>query len=157
MSPGTIARLKSVGHVNRTLVFLRSDSGLFPPRSQAHARGARNGVVTSTVIRPVLKRESPRLCEPAGRRGGRFAASDGLNLTWPVPKDGQGGCFSLAMGVGILIQVRFQVLVEHLERKRLGEAGQFSEETKPWCVAHQIAAHEEKTAAVGRIHRHGFS
>ncbi len=51
----TIARLKSVGHVNRTLVFLRSDSQAFPPVGATLMLGeAEVGTVTSSGLSPRL-------------------------------------------------------------------------------------------------------
>ncbi len=53
----TIARLKSVGHVNRTLVFLRSDSSAFPePATKLTQEGHDAGSVTSTGFSPQLER-----------------------------------------------------------------------------------------------------
>jgi folate-binding protein YgfZ len=52
----TIARLKSVGHVNRTLVFLRSESAVFPVRGASLVLGEKEiGVVTSSGFSPRLK------------------------------------------------------------------------------------------------------
>jgi folate-binding protein YgfZ len=50
----TISRLKSVGHVNRTLVFLRSDSAEFPPRTTLLVTqdGREVGAVTSSGYSP---------------------------------------------------------------------------------------------------------
>jgi folate-binding protein YgfZ len=51
----TIARLKSVGHVNRTLVFLQSGSASFPPPQTRLMQGDREaGVVTSSGFSPRL-------------------------------------------------------------------------------------------------------
>jgi folate-binding protein YgfZ len=53
----TIARLKSVGHVNRTLVFLRADSGHFPAPGEKLMHGEREvGSVTSAGFSPSLER-----------------------------------------------------------------------------------------------------
>jgi len=53
----TIARLKSVGHVNRTLVFLRSDSASFPKPETKLAQADREvGTVTSAGFSPRLDR-----------------------------------------------------------------------------------------------------
>ncbi len=51
----TIARLKSVGHVNRTLVFLKSDSESFPATGAKLVHDGREiGVVTSSGLSPRL-------------------------------------------------------------------------------------------------------
>ncbi len=53
----TIARLKSVGHVNRTLVFLKSDSASFPEAQAKLMQGDREiGVVTSAGFSPRLEK-----------------------------------------------------------------------------------------------------
>jgi folate-binding protein YgfZ len=53
----TIARLKSVGHVNRSLVVLRSDSAAFPAVGAKLKQADREvGVVTSSGYSPRLKR-----------------------------------------------------------------------------------------------------
>jgi folate-binding protein YgfZ len=53
----TIARLKSVGHVNRTLVFLRSESAAFPTPSAKLMQGDREvGLVSSGGFSPRLER-----------------------------------------------------------------------------------------------------
>jgi folate-binding protein YgfZ len=53
----TIARLKSVGHVNRTLVFLRSDSDVHPaPGAKLQHEGREVGAVTSAGFSPRLER-----------------------------------------------------------------------------------------------------
>jgi folate-binding protein YgfZ len=52
----TIARLKSVGHVNRTLVFLRSDSPAFPaPGTKLIHGGKEVGSITSAGFSPQLQ------------------------------------------------------------------------------------------------------
>jgi folate-binding protein YgfZ len=52
----TIARLKSVGHVNRTLVFLRSDSDVHPaPGAKLEHKGREVGTVTSAGFSPRLE------------------------------------------------------------------------------------------------------
>jgi len=51
----TIARLKSVGHVNRTLVFLRGDSAAFPAPGTKLVQDDREiGTVTSAIFSPRL-------------------------------------------------------------------------------------------------------
>ena len=53
----TIARLKSVGHVNRTLVFLKSDSADFPATGAKLTQDGREvGTVTSSGFSPRLER-----------------------------------------------------------------------------------------------------
>ena len=52
----TIARLKSVGHVNRTLVLLKSESAKFPAPGAKLVQGDKEmGTVTSSGISPRLK------------------------------------------------------------------------------------------------------
>ena len=52
----TIARLKSVGHVNRTLVFLRSDSAAFPVPGTKLVRSEKEvGTITSSGFSPRLQ------------------------------------------------------------------------------------------------------
>jgi folate-binding protein YgfZ len=52
----TIARLKSVGHVNRTLVFLQSDSATFPaPGARLATEEKEIGTVTSSGFSPRLE------------------------------------------------------------------------------------------------------
>jgi folate-binding protein YgfZ len=53
----TIARLKSVGHVNRTLVFLKSDAADFPATGAKLTQDGREvGMVTSSGFSPRLER-----------------------------------------------------------------------------------------------------
>jgi folate-binding protein YgfZ len=53
----TIARLKSVGHVNRTLVFLRSESMAFPEPGARLKQGDHDaGIVTSSGYSPRLEK-----------------------------------------------------------------------------------------------------
>jgi folate-binding protein YgfZ len=53
----TIARLKSVGHVNRTLVFLKSDSDKFPAPGAKLVQGEKEvGAVTSSGLSPRLEK-----------------------------------------------------------------------------------------------------
>jgi folate-binding protein YgfZ len=53
----TIARLKSVGHVNRSLVLLQSDSATFPPvGAKLNQGGNEIGTVTSSCLSPRLKK-----------------------------------------------------------------------------------------------------
>ena len=76
----TIARLKSVGHVNRTLVFLKSDSAAFPAPETKLKQGEKEvGAVTSGGFSPRLQnRNRTRLCAASGGGGGYVAAS-----RWP--------------------------------------------------------------------------
>jgi folate-binding protein YgfZ len=53
----TIARLKSVGHVNRTLVFLRSETEAFPPLEAKIKQGDKEvGAITSAIHSPRLEK-----------------------------------------------------------------------------------------------------
>ena len=53
----TIARLKSVGHVNRTLVYLQSDSAVFPKPGNKLKHGETDvGIVTSSGFSPHLEK-----------------------------------------------------------------------------------------------------
>jgi folate-binding protein YgfZ len=53
----TIARLKSVGHVNKTLVFLRSATEQFPPvGAKLMLDGKEVGAITSSVFSPRLEK-----------------------------------------------------------------------------------------------------
>jgi len=83
----TIARLKSVGHVNRTLVFLRSDSAAFPaPGAKLMHAEHETGVVTSSGYSPRL--EKGIALGYANRQAAAEGVSlqaDGLNLTVAGP------------------------------------------------------------------------
>lgn len=89
----TIARLKSVGHVNRTLVFLKSDSASFPPAQTKLTQGDREvGVVTSSGFSPRLEK---------GIALGyvqRQAAEDGTSL--------QAGDLKLTIGASLREEVK---------------------------------------------------
>ncbi len=83
----TIARLKSVGHVNRTLVFLRSATAAFPaPGAKLVAEGKEVGTVTSGGF-------SPRLgfgialgyVPPRTATEGSILQAEGLALTVATP------------------------------------------------------------------------
>ena len=79
----TIARLKSVGHVNRTLVFLRSDSAEFPAAgSEADARTESEvGTVTSSGFSPRSdKGIALGYVQRQARRGGHRAAGGRTEL-----------------------------------------------------------------------------
>ena len=86
----TIARLKSVGHVNRTLVFLRSDSDVASrARGQAAARRPRGGHGDQRRFLPAAgARDRAGLCA-AHARGGRHRFSGGRffddHRTFPFP------------------------------------------------------------------------
>jgi folate-binding protein YgfZ len=79
----TIARLKSVGHVNRSLVFLQSDSAAFPtPGAKLTQGDHETGVVTSSGYSPRL--EKGIALGYANRQAavpGVSLQADGLNLT----------------------------------------------------------------------------
>jgi folate-binding protein YgfZ len=79
----TIARLKSVGHVNRTLVFLRSESDVPPaPGAKLKHDDREVGVVTSAGFSPRLERGIALGYVPhtLAAEGGVFHAND-LSLT----------------------------------------------------------------------------
>ena len=83
----TIARLKSVGHVNRTLVFLHSGAADFPAPGTKLKQGDNEvGVVTSSVFSPLLEKGialgyvQRQFAEPGGA-----LQADGLNLTVASP------------------------------------------------------------------------
>jgi folate-binding protein YgfZ len=83
----TIARLKSVGHVNRTLVFLRSDSKAFPaPGTKITQADREIGTVTSAGFSPRLEKgiALAYLQRLAATEGATFQV-DGLNLTVSPP------------------------------------------------------------------------
>lgn len=83
----TIARLKSVGHVNRTLVFLQSDTVLFPPAGAPLTRDGQDvGSVTSSGFSPRLKKgiALAYLQRLAAVEGTLLQASD-LHLTVSAP------------------------------------------------------------------------
>jgi len=83
----TIARLKSIGHVNRTLVFLRSATAVAPaPGAKLVDAGKETGVVTSSGFSPRLETGvalgylPPRLAIDGTR-----LQADGLVLTVAAP------------------------------------------------------------------------
>ena len=86
----TIARLKSVGHVNRTLVFLRSESEAFPaPETKlmlADNADKEVGTVTSSGFSPRLEKGMALGYVPrqSAAEGTEFKAGD-LRLTVTVP------------------------------------------------------------------------
>lgn len=83
----TIARLKSVGHVNRTLVFLRSDSAVFPvPGAKLMHAEHEVGVVTSSGYSPRLEKGiALGYAQRQTAASGVALQADGLNLTVASP------------------------------------------------------------------------
>jgi folate-binding Fe-S cluster repair protein YgfZ len=79
----TIARLKSVGHVNRSLVFLRSDSAAFPVSGTKLKQGDHEtGIVTSSGYSPRLERGiALGYAQRQAATEGVSLQADGLNLT----------------------------------------------------------------------------
>jgi len=83
----TIARLKSVGHVNRSLVFLRSDSAAFPATGTKLKQGDHEtGVVTSSGYSPRLEKGiALGYAQRQASASGASLQADGLNLTVASP------------------------------------------------------------------------
>jgi folate-binding protein YgfZ len=83
----TIARLKSVGHVNRTLVFLESASADFPTAGTKLTRdGHEIGTVTSTGFSPRLDRGiSLGYVQRQSSGEGTTLQAEGLHLTVATP------------------------------------------------------------------------
>lgn len=83
----TIARLKSVGHVNRTLVFLKSDSESFPPTGAKLVHDGRDaGVVTSSGFSPRLERGvALAYVQRQHAAGSTTLQADALRLTVTAP------------------------------------------------------------------------
>ena len=83
----TIARLKSVGHVNRTLVFLRSDSPKFPATGVKLKQGDHEiGAVTSSGYSPRLEKGiALGYAQRQSATEGTTLAADGVNLTVSAP------------------------------------------------------------------------
>jgi folate-binding protein YgfZ len=83
----TIARLKSVGHVNRTLVFLRSEAAAFPAAGAKLKKNAdETGVVTSSGFSPRLEKGiALAYVQRANALEGVTLSADGLNLTVAAP------------------------------------------------------------------------
>jgi tRNA-modifying protein YgfZ len=83
----TIARLKSVGHVNRSLVFLQSDSAAFPAVGAKLKQGDHEtGVVTSSGYSPRLEKGiALGYAQRQATVEGVSLQADGLNLTVAVP------------------------------------------------------------------------
>jgi folate-binding protein YgfZ len=83
----TIARLKSVGHVNRTLVFLESDSAAFPAAGSKLTREGREiGAVTSSGFSPRLgKGIALGYVQRQASDEGTLLEAEGLRLTVATP------------------------------------------------------------------------
>jgi folate-binding protein YgfZ len=83
----TIARLKSVGHVNRSLVFLKSDSAAFPAAGVKLKQGDHEvGVVTSSGYSPRLEKGiALGYANRQAAASGALLQADGLNLTVAAP------------------------------------------------------------------------
>ncbi len=87
----TIARLKSVGHVNRTLVFLRSDSAAFPAvGAKLHQGDHESGIVTSSGYSPRLEKGiALGYTQLQSAACGVSLHAGGLNLTVAAPLSGE--------------------------------------------------------------------
>ena len=87
----TIARLKSVGHVNRSLVFLQSDSAAFPASgAKLKQRDHETGVVTSSGYSPRLEKGiALGYAQRQAATPGATLQADGLNLTVAAPLSGK--------------------------------------------------------------------
>ena len=83
----TIARLKSVGHVNRSLVFLRGDSTSFPAPGTKLKQGEQEvGVVTSSGYSPRLEKGiALGYAQRQAMADGTSLQADGLNFTVGPP------------------------------------------------------------------------
>jgi folate-binding protein YgfZ len=83
----TIARLKSVGHVNRSLVFLRSDSAAFPaPGAKLKQGDHETGTVTSSGYSPRLEKGiALAYVQRQAAIEGTSVQADDLNLTVAAP------------------------------------------------------------------------
>jgi folate-binding protein YgfZ len=83
----TIARLKSVGHVNRSLVFLQSDSAAFPvPGTKLKQGDHEVGVVTSSGYSPRLEKGiALGYAQRQAAASGVSLQADGLNLSVADP------------------------------------------------------------------------
>jgi folate-binding protein YgfZ len=83
----TIARLKSVGHVNRTLLLLQSDSPSFPSSGAKLLKNQREvGTVTSAGYSPRLKKGiALAYVQRQAAADGVTLHTDGLNLTVSPP------------------------------------------------------------------------
>lgn len=87
----TIARLKSVGHVNRSLVFLQSDSAAFPaPGAKLKQGDHETGAVTSSGYSPRLEKGiALGYAQRQATGQGTTLQADGLNLTVTAPLSGK--------------------------------------------------------------------
>jgi len=87
----TIARLKSVGHVNRSLVFLQSDSAVFPvPGARLKQGDHETGVVTSSGYSPRLERGiALGYAQRQAAAAGVALQAGGLKLTVGAPLSNQ--------------------------------------------------------------------
>ena len=83
----TIARLKSVGHVNRTLVFLQSDPAKFPaPGAKLMQAKRKSAAVTSSGFSPRLERGiALGYAQRQAAVDGAVLHADGINLTVTAP------------------------------------------------------------------------
>ena len=83
----TIARLKSIGHVNRSLVFLRSDAAEFPAPGAKLKQGEQEaGVVTSSGYSPRLEKGiALGYAQRSAIAEGTSLQADGLNLVVAAP------------------------------------------------------------------------
>ena len=83
----TIARLKSVGRVNRSLVFLRSDSAAFPvPGAKLKQGDHETGTVTSSGYSPRLEKGiALAYVQRQAAIEGTSVQADDLNLTVAAP------------------------------------------------------------------------
>jgi folate-binding protein YgfZ len=83
----TIARLKSVGHVNRSLVFLQSDSAAFPaPGTKLMLGDHETGAVTSSGYSPRLEKGiALGYAQRQAAAHGALLQAGGLNLTVAAP------------------------------------------------------------------------
>jgi hypothetical protein len=119
----TIARLKSVGHVNRTLVFLRGESAEFPTTGAKLMQGEKEvGTVTSSGFSPRLEKgialgyvQRALADEAAGRwrgfDGGFGVSPDNLRprrkCIWVAPTGPSDSAFCAALSATeIILRIR---------------------------------------------------
>ncbi len=83
----TIARLKSIGHVNRSLVLLQSDSAGFPPlETKLHYGDKESGSVTSSGFSPRLEKGIALAYVPYQLAvDGTIFSTEGFKLTVTAP------------------------------------------------------------------------
>jgi folate-binding protein YgfZ len=88
----TIARLKSVGHVNRTLVFLESDSAKIPATGAKLLQAEKElGLVTSSGFSPRLEKGiALGYVQRQVATDGASLQADGLSLTIATPLSSKG-------------------------------------------------------------------